>query len=122
MGGPGTGRKPGEGAKEGKGNGESHVKDSYLKDIATSLRPKSPANGGPFQEPAERLDPLGVETMSERFRAAQKGMQFFEEMLMSEQVAEYMGDAPTCSRCGLFTIRSGSCYRCLFCGESQGCS
>ena len=46
----------------------------------------------------------------------------FEQSIFSEQMAEFMGDAPTCSTCGQFTIRSGSCYRCLFCGDSQGCS
>ncbi len=39
-----------------------------------------------------------------------------------EQLAGMMGDAPACSNCGHTTIRSGSCYRCIFCGESQGCS
>lgn len=33
-----------------------------------------------------------------------------------------MGDAPACSECGHITIRSGSCYRCLNCGASLGCS
>jgi ribonucleoside-diphosphate reductase alpha chain len=40
----------------------------------------------------------------------------------SEQLSELMGDAPFCDKCGQVTIRSGSCYRCLFCGESMGCS
>ena len=44
------------------------------------------------------------------------------QALFSNQLSEFMGDAPTCSTCGQFTIRSGSCYRCLFCGESEGCS
>ncbi len=39
-----------------------------------------------------------------------------------EELASLMGDAPTCNNCGQFTIRSGACYRCIFCGESQGCS
>ncbi|MBL7749532.1 MAG: vitamin B12-dependent ribonucleotide reductase, partial [Chitinophagaceae bacterium] len=33
-----------------------------------------------------------------------------------------MGDAPLCSTCGHITIRSGSCYKCLNCGTSMGCS
>ena len=31
-------------------------------------------------------------------------------------------DAPTCSTCGHLTIRSGTCYKCLNCGTSMGCS
>jgi len=33
-----------------------------------------------------------------------------------------MGDAPACSTCGNITIRSGTCYKCLNCGNSMGCS
>jgi ribonucleoside-diphosphate reductase alpha chain len=33
-----------------------------------------------------------------------------------------MGDAPLCDTCGHITVRNGSCYRCLNCGNSMGCS
>ncbi len=33
-----------------------------------------------------------------------------------------MGDAPFCGNCGHITVRNGSCYRCLNCGNSMGCS
>ena len=32
------------------------------------------------------------------------------------------GDAPPCDLCGHITIRNGTCYRCLNCGNSMGCS
>ncbi len=35
---------------------------------------------------------------------------------------ENMGDAPVCSNCGHMTIRNGSCYVCLTCGDTTGCS
>jgi ribonucleoside-diphosphate reductase alpha chain len=35
---------------------------------------------------------------------------------------ENMGDAPACSNCGHMTIRNGSCYVCLTCGDTTGCS
>jgi ribonucleoside-diphosphate reductase alpha chain len=31
-------------------------------------------------------------------------------------------DAPSCNVCGHTTIRSGTCYKCLNCGNSMGCS
>ena len=31
-------------------------------------------------------------------------------------------DAPTCNTCGHITMRSGTCYKCLNCGNSMGCS
>jgi ribonucleoside-diphosphate reductase alpha chain len=32
------------------------------------------------------------------------------------------GDAPACNTCGHITVRSGTCYKCLNCGNSLGCS
>ena len=37
------------------------------------------------------------------------------------QVVE-LGDAPTCQFCGSLMVRNGSCYRCLECGCTSGCS
>jgi len=37
-------------------------------------------------------------------------------------LSQMMGDAPFCSNCGHVTVRNGSCYRCLNCGNSMGCS
>src|SRR5438067_13638034 len=31
-------------------------------------------------------------------------------------------DAPACPDCGSITVRSGSCYKCLNCGATTGCS
>jgi ribonucleoside-diphosphate reductase alpha chain len=33
-----------------------------------------------------------------------------------------MGDAPACNICGSLMVRSGSCYRCMTCGGTSGCS
>ena len=33
-----------------------------------------------------------------------------------------LGDAPACVFCGSLMVRSGSCYRCLECGSTSGCS
>jgi len=37
-------------------------------------------------------------------------------------LANMMGDAPACPTCGHITVRNGSCYKCLNCGDSLGCS
>jgi len=31
-------------------------------------------------------------------------------------------DAPTCANCGSIMFRNGSCYKCMNCGETSGCS
>ncbi len=33
-----------------------------------------------------------------------------------------MGDAPSCLTCGAIMVRNGSCYRCMSCGSTSGCS
>jgi len=37
-------------------------------------------------------------------------------------LSNLMGDAPPCDVCGHITIRNGTCYKCLNCGNSLGCS
>jgi ribonucleoside-diphosphate reductase alpha chain len=37
-------------------------------------------------------------------------------------LGDMMGDAPLCDTCGHITVRNGSCYKCLNCGNSLGCS
>ncbi|MDW8310710.1 MAG: hypothetical protein RMK20_15160, partial [Verrucomicrobiales bacterium] len=41
---------------------------------------------------------------------------------LSDAVAHFQQDAPTCPNCGHVTVRNGACYKCLNCGESLGCS
>jgi len=102
--------KPGEPHREkGNGKGAATVPGNGSP-ARTSVAPPRGGNGG------------YVPPLEERIRSLQKSAEFFEQTLWSDQLAEFMGDAPTCTTCGQFTIRSGACYRCLFCGESQGCS
>jgi ribonucleoside-diphosphate reductase alpha chain len=41
---------------------------------------------------------------------------------LSQQGSEMQSDAPACDVCGSITVRSGTCYKCLNCGNSMGCS
>ncbi|KKU25695.1 MAG: Ribonucleoside-diphosphate reductase class II [Candidatus Magasanikbacteria bacterium GW2011_GWA2_46_17] len=44
------------------------------------------------------------------------------ESSIDHQLSGMMGDAPACGTCGHITIRNGSCYKCLNCGSTTGCS
>ena len=35
---------------------------------------------------------------------------------------ETQADAPACHECGSIMVKNGSCYRCLNCGATSGCS
>ncbi len=43
-------------------------------------------------------------------------------MALVEQNKKLLGDAPACDNCGHITVRNGTCYKCLNCGGSMGCS
>ncbi|MGI9014931.1 MAG: adenosylcobalamin-dependent ribonucleoside-diphosphate reductase [Phycisphaerales bacterium] len=80
------------------------------------LRPTSPTPGKPItgksapgRAPSDAESP-GSAAAAERVRIA------------SHANASMMGDAPACDVCGSITVRNGTCYRCLNCGNSMGCS
>ncbi|HLY71538.1 MAG TPA: hypothetical protein VKR53_17505, partial [Puia sp.] len=59
------------------------------------------------QQPAKTTKAAKTENGMEAVNAAARNMQ---------------SDAPACNTCGHITIRSGTCYKCLNCGNSMGCS
>lgn len=45
-----------------------------------------------------------------------------QTLAASAQVGVVASDAPPCSVCGHLTVRNGTCYLCVVCGTSMGCS
>ena len=45
-----------------------------------------------------------------------------DQSRMDNFLSNLDGDAPPCDLCGHITVRNGTCYRCLNCGNSMGCS
>ena len=41
---------------------------------------------------------------------------------LTTAMKELQADAPACDVCGTITVRNGTCYKCLNCGNSMGCS
>ena len=39
-----------------------------------------------------------------------------------KRVAAMQSDAPPCHDCGTIMVRNGTCYHCLNCGATSGCS
>jgi len=54
--------------------------------------------------------------------AAGAGSAATQTSSINQALGSMMGDAPLCDTCGHITVRNGSCYRCLNCGHSMGCS
>jgi ribonucleoside-diphosphate reductase alpha chain len=85
---------------------------TYLgKPELSSVRVTGPsANTSPATNPQKlqrAATAMKTETSLDMVNAAAKNMQ---------------SDAPACNTCGHITIRSGTCYKCLNCGNSMGCS
>ncbi len=51
-----------------------------------------------------------------------KGMSDGGMSAVNAAAKSMQSDAPACNTCGHITIRSGTCYKCLNCGNSMGCS
>jgi ribonucleoside-diphosphate reductase alpha chain len=87
-------------------NGRNHLEDRTppQQGIAADLAPRADSfHSG--QQVTDKVADRGIYHPSD----AMKGM--YE-----------MGDSPSCATCGAIMTRSGSCYRCMSCGSTSGCS
>jgi len=90
---------------------EANAPDRSVQDAPEAL-PERMATAQPTPEPYAR-----VAISDTRVHAGTR--------LRSETLSialETAGDAPPCDVCGTITVRSGTCYKCVNCGNSMGCS
>ncbi len=84
---------------------------------------RTPPQHGIAPEPSASLDPLSSRSAAEgsasSFQTADRGIYHPSDAMKS---MFDMGDAPSCATCGAIMTRSGSCYRCMSCGSTSGCS
>jgi ribonucleoside-diphosphate reductase alpha chain len=80
--------------------------------------PGSPAGGGGIPPEAHLASPIAASpthgpNLKDRgiYHAADAMRDMYD-----------MGDAPSCGTCGAIMVRNGSCYRCMSCGSTSGCS
>ncbi len=59
---------------------------------------------------------------SKRGRSADPETAPVEAGALATAMKEAQADAPACDVCGTITVRNGTCYKCLNCGNSMGCS
>ncbi|MFQ5967012.1 MAG: adenosylcobalamin-dependent ribonucleoside-diphosphate reductase [Acidimicrobiia bacterium] len=68
----------------------------------------------PESQPATETAPIATTAQVADMDAGSASVQ--------KALADMMGDAPVCDTCGHITVRNGSCFKCLNCGNSLGCS
>jgi ribonucleoside-diphosphate reductase alpha chain len=82
-----------------------------LKNELSSIRITAPINNSNTVNPKAVQKPVAASTNLASGMEAQN--RAFKDM---------QSDAPACSTCGHITVRSGTCYKCMNCGTSLGCS
>jgi len=82
---------------------------SYLgKPELSNIRVVAPANSSP--------------AVSKNATAGSKAINSSDLDMVNAAAKNMQSDAPACNTCGHITVRSGTCYKCLNCGNSMGCS
>ena len=117
---------------------------SPVQDVADSSSEVQEATPSPVQDVADsssevqEVEPTNKSTLDQSMNNSQE-VQFITKLqetgileaaetttnsvtTVQEVLGDMMGDAPACNECGHITIRNGSCYKCLNCGNSLGCS
>src|SRR3990172_1535879 len=93
------------------------ISDYIFRWLGTKFMPKDDGSLG---------EAVGVETMGAVKKGAPsegRGSKASNAIESNEKVVfQTQADAPPCHECGSIMIRSGSCYKCLQCGSTSGCS
>ncbi len=77
-------------------------------------------DGSPVERPEEKRSEEAPKPLTILNAAATKAASVLEKN--EKVVFQTQADAPPCHECGSIMIRSGSCYKCLECGSTSGCS
>ncbi len=93
----------------------SHFMPVEEQDEAGIVR-REPAPVEPAKAPADNAKPVASQTELKVIAAPTNGNSGFQK------IAFVNTDAPACADCGAITVRSGSCYKCMNCGATTGCS
>ena len=111
-----------------QGNAPS-ISASGVKFVETTDKKDEPARaGGGVVEGARRVlssdsTPLTESKSAGRASAAAGGEGANSSQgALATAMKEMQADAPACDVCGTITVRSGTCYKCVNCGNSMGCS
>jgi len=93
-------------------------------EVVVREAPPSPAHGPRHGEPARNGEEprLGAVVDREHTSVTMTETRTRSRTVLDRAMGELMGDAPVCDVCGALTVRNGTCYKCMNCGNSMGCS
>ena len=94
-----------------------------VQEQATETQDAGPKNGIKTNEPSAEVQEVQFITKVQETESLDTSKATSNSVTTVQEVlSDMMGDAPACNECGHITIRNGSCYKCLNCGNSLGCS
>ncbi|QQE11895.1 adenosylcobalamin-dependent ribonucleoside-diphosphate reductase [Planctomycetota bacterium] len=104
---------------------ETKVSEAKAKTVASSDRIKVDSSNGDklVTDPAKRItttsapEPVAAAAKTETNSDGTK-----QNAALAAAMREMQADAPACDVCGTITVRNGTCYKCMNCGASMGCS
>ena len=102
-------------AKAAGSNGTAASNGTSASNGASASNGTAASNGTPAPTPANSRAARAAAATS--LHRSDNGLDAVNAAARSMQ-----SDAPSCNTCGHITIRSGTCYKCLNCGNSMGCS
>jgi ribonucleoside-diphosphate reductase alpha chain len=80
-------------------------------------------NGGRKSPIHPKPAPLGAnEAVTATAAAVAQAFSDGQRSALVSAMSQMQADAPACDACGTITVRNGTCYKCLNCGASMGCS
>ncbi|MEX0778035.1 MAG: LAGLIDADG family homing endonuclease [Phycisphaeraceae bacterium] len=128
---PGNGKKGhngGGGDDDGHDHGLAHAESSGLSRAASSgdglvdsPRRRGGGDGGEVNIESQHRRKL-VGTAGDSGKSGGDGEMSIAAASVAMAMREMQSDAPACDVCGTITVRSGTCYKCVNCGNSMGCS
>ncbi len=96
--------------EQGNGNGRSRLASDRITIVNADAGQLKPVKGGGQSPRHEGGTATATQTVAERQSA------------LDEAMGAMQADAPACDVCGTITVRNGTCYKCMNCGNSMGCS
>ncbi len=95
-------------AGNGQGNGNGHGN-------APSAQPV-------IQPAIQPAPPVATVPVAGAVSAVAQALTEGQRSALVSAMSQMQSDAPACDACGTITVRNGTCYKCLNCGASMGCS
>jgi len=107
-----------------RGVGEDDPAPASRSPVEVAVREARPSSANGHAEVTRESEQRSVSASMDADRAAivVTETRTRSRTVLDRAMGELMGDAPVCDVCGALTVRNGTCYKCMNCGNSMGCS